>query len=698
MASLKQHPYPRIRKLLQISLKYDGRSNRSQWSGGSNSVASSQTRNDFVALVQLAKVKGERRPVKSPIYCEEKTESELSRSLSSTGISIASFHPAMTLKWMGCFPLALENRSKVYRNDTRSRYHIITSTSPPFPNYGQKKLCMDGYWDDITFHRITKGFITQGGDLTGTEEGGKIYGEPFKDEFHTRLRFCRRNLIAMVNTGKMTMVPNTSLFLVLHQICRISMQSLVELLENLYINDKQHYLPRLIKTIMLNNPFSHIIPRITVQRNSNLLSFGGEAKEDEEESVKLNKTFNGEDKSAHDHLTDPKLSSQPVVEPSGLANKKRKEGCSSDWESDDEVQTQGELEVVEMKTTVGDVELELWAKETPKARFITQGGESTGTGEGGKIYGEPFKDEFHTRLRFCRRDLIAMPNAGKTTMVPNTSLFIVLPQICRISIQSLVELLENLYINDKQHYLPRLTKTIMLNNPFSHIIPRITVQRSEEVKDISKTKTAAAKDLNLLSFGGEAKEDEEESVILNKKFTGKGKSAHDHLTDPKLSSQPAVEPSGLANKKRKKGCSRDWEGDDEVQTQGELEVVKKHKENDLPLCPSRLMKTILLNNPFSDIIPRIIVQESEEVKDSSKTETTAVKDFNHLSFGGEAKEAEEESVILNKKFTGKGKSALDHLIDPKLNSQTAVESSGLANKKRKEGRSSDWECDAEVKT
>ncbi|OAD54697.1 hypothetical protein WN48_06259 [Eufriesea mexicana] len=53
------------------------------------------------------------------------------------------------------------------------------------------------------------------------------------------------------------------------------------------------------------------------------------------------------------------------------------------------------------------------------------------------------------------------------------------------------------------------------------------------------------RDLNLLSFGGEAKEDEEEYVILNKKFSGKGKSTHDHLTDPKLSSQPAVEPPGL---------------------------------------------------------------------------------------------------------------------------------------------------------
>ncbi|OAD52274.1 hypothetical protein WN48_02226 [Eufriesea mexicana] len=62
------------------------------------------------------------------------------------------------------------------------------------------------------------------------------------------------------------------------------------------------------------------------------------------------------------------------------------------------------------------------------------------------------------------------------------------------------------------------------------------------------------RDLNLLSFGGEAKEDEEESVILNKKFTGKDKSAHDHLTDPKLSSQPAVEPPGLQIKKGRKAA------------------------------------------------------------------------------------------------------------------------------------------------
>ncbi|OAD57828.1 Peptidyl-prolyl cis-trans isomerase CWC27 like protein [Eufriesea mexicana] len=117
--------------------------------------------------------------------------------------------------------------------------------------------------------------------------------------------------------------------------------------------------------------------------------------------------------------------------------------------------------------------------------------------------------------------------------------------------------------NDIPLYPPRLIKPIILNNPFFHIIPRII---------------GTGKGLNLLSFGGDAKEDEEESVILNKKFTGKGKSADDHLTDPKLSSQPVVEPSGLANKRRKEGRSSDWESDAKVKTQEELEVVKEKKE------------------------------------------------------------------------------------------------------------------------
>ncbi|OAD58394.1 Coiled-coil domain-containing protein 97 [Eufriesea mexicana] len=175
------------------------------------------------------------------------------------------------------------------------------------------------------------------------------------------------------------------------------------------------------------------------------------------------------------------------------------------------------------------------------------------------------------------------------------------------------------------------------------------------------------KNFNLLSFGKEAEEDDEESVILNKKFSGRSKSALDHLTDSKLSTQPAVELPRLPNKKRKEGRSSDRESENEVKSQEELEIMKKEKElvycldynyNDRPVYPPRLIKIIILNNPFSHILPKIIIQDSDEAKDSSKTEAAAINE--------EAEEDEEESAILNKKFSDKSKSVHGYLSDPKL--------------------------------
>ncbi|XP_019859590.1 PREDICTED: peptidyl-prolyl cis-trans isomerase CWC27 homolog [Amphimedon queenslandica] len=55
--------------------------------------------------------------------------------------------------------------------------------------------------------------------------------------------------------------------------------------------------------------------------------------------------------------------------------------------------------------------------------FVAQGGDPTGTGEGGEsIYGSPFKDEFHQRLKFNRRGLVGMANGGKND---NTSQFFI---------------------------------------------------------------------------------------------------------------------------------------------------------------------------------------------------------------------------------------------------------------------------------
>ena len=66
------------------------------------------------------------------------------------------------------------------------------------------QLCLDGYYNGTLFHRLVPRFIVQGGDPTGTGSGGEssFDGEPFTDEFHSRLKFNRRGLLGMANTGK----------------------------------------------------------------------------------------------------------------------------------------------------------------------------------------------------------------------------------------------------------------------------------------------------------------------------------------------------------------------------------------------------------------------------------------------------------------------------------------------------------------
>ncbi|KAL6861026.1 cyclophilin-like domain-containing protein [Trichoderma novae-zelandiae] len=88
--------------------------------------------------------------------------------------------------------------------------------------------CLDGYYDGTIFHRLVPNFIVQGGDPTGTGNGGEsIYdggafsgeldpwpmdqrhgqnagpnGINFKDEFHSRLKINRRGILAMANEGR----------------------------------------------------------------------------------------------------------------------------------------------------------------------------------------------------------------------------------------------------------------------------------------------------------------------------------------------------------------------------------------------------------------------------------------------------------------------------------------------------------------
>ena len=63
----------------------------------------------------------------------------------------------------------------------------------------------NGYYNGLTFHRIIKNFMIQGGDPTGTGAGGEsIWKKPFKDEFKSGVIFDKPGILAMANAGPRT--------------------------------------------------------------------------------------------------------------------------------------------------------------------------------------------------------------------------------------------------------------------------------------------------------------------------------------------------------------------------------------------------------------------------------------------------------------------------------------------------------------
>jgi cyclophilin family peptidyl-prolyl cis-trans isomerase len=106
-----------------------------------------------------------------------------------------------------------------------------------------------------------------------------------------------------------------------------------------------------------------------------------------------------------------------------------------------------------LTTTHGEIEIELWSKECPKAcrnfvqlcldgyydgcvwhrvikDFMIQTGDPTGTGKGGESSfddGVPFKDELHSRIKFNHRGQVAMANTG--TRDTNGESFPILPRL-----------------------------------------------------------------------------------------------------------------------------------------------------------------------------------------------------------------------------------------------------------------------------
>ena len=84
-------------------------------------------------------------------------------------------------------------------------------------------LAEHGYYDGLTFHRVVKGFMLQGGDPNGDGTGGmSAWGGKFPDEIKHDSELYKagykRGIVAMANSGANS---NTSQFFIMHRDYRL---------------------------------------------------------------------------------------------------------------------------------------------------------------------------------------------------------------------------------------------------------------------------------------------------------------------------------------------------------------------------------------------------------------------------------------------------------------------------------------------
>jgi len=238
-----------------------------------------------------------------------------------------------------------------------------------------------------------------------------------------------------------------------------------------------------------------------------------------------------------------------------------------------------------LRTTHGDLQVELWATECPKAcrnfcqlilegyyngtvfhrvirDFIVQGGDKTGTGDGCEsIYGKPYSDEIHPRLKFRYRGMMGIASAGKGTKTNGSQFFITLNRAPSLdtkhtlfgkvvgeTVYNLIRISEvQVDKQDRPLEPPRIIRAELTWDPFGDLEPRCTPAPplTERPAEEQQHRRAPVHNKRVLSFAPSDGEDEDGGGAA-----ARGKSAHDLLSDPKLSREAAY-PSEPAPKRKR---------------------------------------------------------------------------------------------------------------------------------------------------
>ena len=232
-----------------------------------------------------------------------------------------------------------------------------------------------------------------------------------------------------------------------------------------------------------------------------------------------------------------------------------------------EPQTTGK---VILETNYGNIDIELFTLEAPKScrnfiqhclnkyyngchffkifkNFMIQTGDSTNTGSGGEsIYSSEFRDEFHSRLKFNHRGVVAMNNKNKPNS--NGSQFFITLEKCEemnkkftifgkvtgptffnaINISNLSADEDGKPLMNNEKEIPKIINTEVVINPFKDLKPTVDLtqliknENEENIgdnNDINKKKKKKLKIKNItdkMFFNIDENEEEEENNEINK--------------------------------------------------------------------------------------------------------------------------------------------------------------------------------------